>query len=157
MPGIEEFMKRSLLLIALLGILPVLLAAQNRGRDEGVIVRMRMTDCIAHHPFMTAMGGPQQPTNDLCPEYVLVTEKVVYVISGKTSDQLVPLAERTPFRLQSNEILIRVDDSRRESRFHVKAMTLRPEWERDEQIAQAEALMNVHHHSDGATLVNTQQ
>jgi len=152
-------MKRSLLLIALLGILPVSLAAQNKGRDEGVIVRMRMTDCVAsHRAFMMAMGGPQQqPMNDQCPEYVLVTDKVVYVISGKTSDQLVPLAERTPFRFQNNEIVIRVDDSRRESRFHVKAMTLRPEWERDEQIAQAEALMNVHHHSQGATLLNAEQ
>ena len=152
-------MKRYLLLVALLGILSASLAAQNRGRDEGVIVRMRMTDCVAsHHAFMTAMGGPQvQPANDLCPEYVLMTDKVVYVIVGKDSEQLIPLAESTRFHFQKNEVLIRLDDARRESHFHVKAMTLRPEWERDEQIAQAEALMSVHHRSESATLVNTEQ
>jgi hypothetical protein len=150
-------MKRVLLLVTLLIMMPILVAAQSRGRDEGVIVRMRITDCFAsHHAFMTTMGGPQQPTNDQCAEYVLVTEKVVYVIVAKNSDQLVPLAEKTPFRFQNNEILIRVDDSRRESRFHVKEMTLRPQWEREQQIADAEALMAAHR-LEGARLVSSQQ
>jgi hypothetical protein len=150
-------MKRFLLLVTLLSMTPSLVAAQSRGRDEGMIVRMRMTDCVAsHHAFMTAMGGPQQVTNDQCAEYVLVTEKVVYVIVAKNSEQLVPLAEKTPFRFQNNEILIRVEDSRRESRFHVKEMTLRPEWEREQQIADAEALVAAHR-LDGARLVSNQQ
>jgi len=150
-------MKRCLLLVALLSTLPMSLAAQNRGRDEGVIVRMRMTDCVAsHHAFMTAMGGPQQVTNDQCPEYVLVTGQVVYVIVAKDSEQLLPLAESTRFHFQKNEVLIRLDDARRESHFHVKSMTLRPEWEREQQIADAEALMAAHR-MEGATLVNTQQ
>jgi len=150
-------MKRSLLLFTLVSMMPISIAAQDRGRDEGVIVRMRMTDCVAsHHAFMTAMGGPQQPTNDQCPEYVLVTDKVVYVIVGKDSEQLVPLAESTRFHFQKNEVLIRLDDARRESHFHVKAMTLRPEWERDQQIADAQALVAAHR-LEGASFVNPQQ
>jgi hypothetical protein len=151
-------MKRYLVLIVLLGMVPISLAAQNRGRDEGVIIRMRVTDCIApHHVFMTAMAGPQASTGETCPEYVLLTERVVYVIVGKSADQLLPLAETTRFRFQSNEILIRIEDARRESHFHVKAMTLRPEWERNEQIAEAEAVMAAHRRVDGATLVNVPQ
>jgi hypothetical protein len=151
-------MKRFLLLITLLSMMPITLAAQNRGRDEGVIVRMRMTDCVAsHHAFMTAVGGPQQATNDQCPEYVLVTNKVVYVIVAKDSEQLVPLAESTRFHFQKNEVLIRLDDARRESHFHVKAMTLRPEWEREQQISDAEALIAAHRLEGATTLISNQQ
>jgi len=150
-------MNRFLLLMTLLSMMPISLTAQKLGRDEGVIVRMRMTDCVAsRHAFMAAMGGPQQVTNDQCPEYVLVTDKVVYVIVAQNSEQLVPLAESTRFHFQKNEILIRLDDARRESHFHVKAMQLRPEWERDQQIADAEAIVAAHR-LQGATLVNNSQ
>ena len=46
---------------------------------------------------------------------------------------LIPLAEVTRFRLQKNEMLIRIDDAPKESRFHIKAMLLRPEWDRAQQ------------------------
>jgi hypothetical protein len=32
--------------------------------------------------------------------------------------------------LQKNEMLIRIDDAAKESQFHIKAMALRPEWDR---------------------------
>lgn len=149
-------MKRILLLITLLCTLPISLAAENSSRSEATIVRMRMTECLAaHHVFMNAMSGPNQAsTGELCPEYVLVTAKVVYVIIGKNSEQLVPLAETTMFRLQNNEVLIRVDDARRESRFRVKAMVLRSEWERNQQIAEAEALAAMHSHLESAAVVD---
>jgi len=152
-------MKRSLLLAVLLSALPISLAAENRAHQQGTIVRMRMTDCMAaQHPLMQALSGSNRgPSGELCPEYVLVTDKVVYVIIGKTSDQLVPLAETTRFHFQNNEILIRVDDSRRESRFHVKAMMLRPEWDRHEQIEEAEATAAEHHHLEGAVMVDAHQ
>ena len=141
-------MKRLMLLVVLLCALPLSLAAENRSPQQGTIVRMRMTECIAsQHPWMQALSGSNQPlSGELCPEYVLVTDKVVYVIIGKTSDQLVPLAETTFFHFQNNEVLIRVDDARHESHFHVKAMMLRPEWDRYEQIAEAEASAAAHHH-----------
>jgi hypothetical protein len=68
-----------------------------------------------------------------------VADKVVYVINGKSSDQLIPLAEVTRFRLQKNEMLIRVDDASKESHFRIKAMLLRPEWDRNQMLEEAEA------------------
>lgn len=150
-------MKHTLLLVVLLCTLPISVVAENSARSEGTIVRMRMADCVSpRHAFMNAISGASQvATGDQCPEYVLVTSKVVYVIIGKSSDQLVPLAETTKFRFQNNEVLIRVDDARRESRFHVKEMVLRPEWERNQQIAEAEALAAMHSHLQSAAIVET--
>ena len=79
---------------------------------------------------MTAFGPPQAQANEgVCPEYTLLSDKVVYVIVGKSSNQLVPLAEVIDFRLQNRELAVRVDDARKESKFAIKEMTLRSEWE----------------------------
>lgn len=152
-------MKRSLLLIVLLCVLPISLAAENRSRQQGTIVRMRITDCMgSQHPLIDALsGGGRVTTGELCPEYVLVTDRVVYVIIGRSSDQLVPLAETTIFHFQHNEVLIRVDDARRESHFHVKEMVLRPEWDRNQQIMDAEAVAVMHRHLEGAVMVDARQ
>ena len=91
-------------------------------------------------------------TGALCPEYVLVADKVVYVISGKGSDQLIPLAETTRFRLLKNEMLIRIDDASKESHFHIKAMVLRPEWDRTQMLQDAEASAMISQHLDSATM-----
>ena len=151
-------MKRSLLLIVLLCTLPISLTAENRARQQGTIVRMRKTECMSpQHPFMSAMSGVQAAPGESCPEYVLVTDTVVYVIIGKGSDQLVPLAETTNFRFLKNEVLIRVDDARRESRFHVKEMVLRPEWDRDQKIVDAAATAVMRRHLEGAVIVDARQ
>jgi len=151
-------MKRTLLLVVSLCILTASLAAENGARQQGTIVRMRMADCIGpQHAFMNAMSGVQAGVPESCPEYVLVTSSVVYVIVGKSSNQLLPLAESTFFHLQKNEVVIRVDDARHESRFHVKEMALRPEWDRGQQIAEAVAAAAMHKHVEGAVLVNTAQ
>lgn len=89
-------------------------------------------------------------TGGQCPEYVLVTDTVVYAISGKTADQLLPLAESTFFRLQKNEMLIRVDDSSKESHFRIKAMVMRPEWDRSQNLQIAEANAMIDHNSDSS-------
>lgn len=143
-------MKRTLFCIFLL-TLPVDLASQTRTHQDGTIIRMRMTDCMGpQHPFMATMsgGGGRAETGALCPEYVLVADKVVYVISGRGSDQLIPLAEVTRFRLQKNEMLIRIDDASKESRFHIKAMLLRPEWDRNQMLEEAEASSMAARHLD---------
>ena len=133
-------MKRMLFCIFVFAF-PVLLAAQTQSRQQGTIIRMRMTDCLGpQHSFMAAMSGSGKvESGALCPEYVLVSDRVVYVISGKSSEQLVPLAEITRFRLQKNEMLIRVDDAAKESHFHIKAMVLRPDWDRNQMLEEAEA------------------
>lgn len=146
-------MKRILLSILLIALSTFLLA-QNQHREHGTIVRMRMTECMGlQHGFMAAMaGGANVEAGALCPEYVLVAEKVVYVITGKSSDQLIPLAETTYFHLQKNELLIRVDDSPKESHFRIKAMVLRPEWDRSEMLHEAEASAMISHHLDPAAV-----
>ena len=93
-------MKDLLLCVFLLAV-PVSLSGQNEHSvQQGTIIRMRMTDCLGpQHGFMATMSGGKMESGLLCPEYVLVGDKVVYVISGKSSDQLIPLAEETRFRL----------------------------------------------------------
>jgi hypothetical protein len=72
---------------------------------------------------MAAMSGAGKvEAGEMCPEYILAGDRVVYGISGKTSDQLIPLAEVTRFHLQNNEMLIRIDDAAKEPHFHIKAM-----------------------------------
>jgi hypothetical protein len=151
-------MSRLFLMVVVLCSLSSSLLAEKNGREEGTIVRMRMTDCMApRHAFMSSMSGATPPAGEQCPEYVLVTDKVVYVISGKSSDQLVPLAESTRFHFQNNEVLIRVDDARKESHFRVKAMVLRPEWDRSQEMEEAEAAAAIvaHRSLEGALLAGT--
>src|SRR5450755_231679 len=106
-------------------------AAPLGAYQHGTVVRMRMGDCmLMHRGFMTAFGPPAAgATDETCPEYTLVTDKVVYLIVGKSSNQLVPLAEVVDFRFQNKELAVRVDDARHESKFTIKEMTLRSEWE----------------------------
>jgi hypothetical protein len=89
---------------------------------------------------MAMLAGNNIAPQDVeqCPVYTLVTDQIVYVISGKESGQIIPLAERTDFRLKRNELLIRVDDARRETHFVVKEMSLRLEWERSQQCTAGE-------------------
>ena len=145
-------MKRTLLCIFLLAV-PVL-SAQTHSQQQGTIVRMRMTNCLGpQHGFMATMSGDAKAeTGLLCPEYVLVADKVVYVSSGKSSEQLIPLAEETRFRLHKNEMLIRVDDTTKESHFRIKAMVLRPDWDRNQMLEEAEASAMTTHHLDPATI-----
>ena len=124
-------MKRTILLVVVFCNLPTSLKAQVGIYQHGSVVRMRMSDCILiHHGFMMAMGGPPvQATEEQCPEYTLVSDKVVFVIVGKSSSQVVPLAEVIDFRFHNNEVAIRVDDARKEAKFSIKEMILRSRWE----------------------------
>jgi hypothetical protein len=53
----------------------------------------------------------------------------VFVIVRTSSNQLIPLADVVDFRLHKNELAVRLDDARHESRFTVKEMILRTEWD----------------------------
>ncbi len=107
-------------------------AAERLGLyQRGTIVRMQLRDCLSDHGFMAALSGNSPPqSGSVCPEYTLVGEKVVYVIVGKASKEVLPLAQEVNFRLRKNDIAIRLDDSSRESRFLVRQMILRGDWER---------------------------
>jgi hypothetical protein len=125
-------MKLAFSLIFLFCTLPSLLAAQIGIYQHGTVVRMHMGDCIlAHHGFMMAFGGPSTPIDrEPCPEYTLISDNVVFVIVGKLSNQLIPLAETIDFRLHNNELAVRVDDAKHEAKFTIKEMIVRSEWER---------------------------
>jgi hypothetical protein len=124
----SKCVRDGLWLVLLLCIVPTAWAGVYQ---HGMVVRMRMGDCLpAHRGFMVAFGGPQvQMATEACPEYTLVSDKVVYVIVGRSSNQLVPLADIIDFRLQNNELAVRVDDARKESKFGIKEMVLRSEWD----------------------------
>lgn len=148
-------MKSVLSMCLLLCLSSTPLAAQSR-LQNGTIVRMEMGDCITpEHGFMAALAGSSHIAGEgLCPEYVLVGNKVVYVIVGRTSASLVPLAELTKFRIQNNELLIRIDDARRETRFAIREMVLRSEWDRvHPQMMEAVETDSRPHHLDSALLL----
>jgi len=138
-------MKQALSLILLFCSLPSLMAAQIGIYQHGTVVRMHMGDCIlAPRGFMMAFGGPAGPTSqESCPEYTLVSNSVVFVIVGKSATQLIPLTETIDFRLQKNELAVRVDDAKHEVKFTIKEMIVRSEWDRmqrhiDEQMRASE-------------------
>jgi len=124
-------MKATLLLTLVLAYISVAFATPIGAYQQGTIVRMHMGDCLlVHRGFMRQFGPPQAAgAEESCPEYTLLTDKVVFVIVGKSSNQLVPLAETIDFRLENKELAIRVDDARKESKFIIKEMTLRSQWD----------------------------
>lgn len=105
-------------------------AAKAGVYEHGTVVRMRMGDCLpVRRGFMVNFGGAApQGLPEACPEYTLVSEKVVFVIVGSSSDQFVPLADVVDFRFQKNELAVRVDDARHETKFNIKEMILRSQW-----------------------------
>ncbi len=82
-----------------------------------------------HHEDRCSISPQAAAAEESCPEYTLVADKVVFLIVGKSSNQLVPLAEVIDFRFQNKELAVRVDDARHESKFAIKEMTLRSQWE----------------------------
>ncbi|PYX87258.1 MAG: hypothetical protein DMG68_12375 [Acidobacteria bacterium] len=130
-------MKFRSLLLMMCCALQISFAAQLGIYQRGTIVRMRMGECLPQRGFMAAISGNNMPMQtEFCPEYTLVTDKVVYVILGKISNQLLPLAETTNFRFQKNEIAVRVDDANQESKFRIKEMVLRSQWDREQRLMQ---------------------
>ena len=125
-------MKRAFWLTLLFCFLPALLIAQIGVYQQGKIVRMHMGECIpVGHGFMSTLGGSATPMGpELCPEYTLVSDKVVFVIVGRSSTSLIPLAETIDFRFRKNELAVRVNDAKRETKFDIKDMVMRSEWDR---------------------------
>lgn len=122
------FLRYASLLALIFSLLP---GAQAGVYQHGTVVKMRMGDCLGtRHGFMMTFAGSNAPLPaDTCPEYTLVSDKVVFVIVGRSSGQLVPLADVLDFRFQNNQLVVRIDDARRETRFEIKEMVLRSEWD----------------------------
>ena len=120
---------------------------------------MRMSDCVLiHHGFVAAMGGPpMQSTEELCPEYTLLSDKVVFVIVGKSSNQMVPLAEVIDFRFHNNELAVRVDDAKHESKFSIKEMILRSQWELVQKHIEEQLSASPRQDADGAMAMRNRE
>lgn len=146
----NKSMKYALWLVLVLCTLPAWAGVYQ----HGTVVRMRMTDCLPlHHGFMVAMSGPAaQAGPEVCPEYTLVSDKVVFVIVGRSSDQLVPLADVVDFRFHNNELAVRIDDAKRESKFAIKEMVLRTEWDRMQKHINDELSASDHAIEEGIAL-----
>jgi hypothetical protein len=99
--------------------------------QNDTVVRMRIGDCLpGHRGFMANFGSQQVPMpKEPCPEYTLLSDKVVYVIVGASTRQFIPLADIIEFRLRKSEIAVHLDDAKHESKFAIKEMILRSEWE----------------------------
>ena len=123
---------RRILSLAIILCTIQLAAAKDFGKyQSGTVVRMRLSECtIPRHGVMATLSSAQHPrTDEVCPEYTLVAEKVVFLLEGKTAGQLIPLAEGIDFRLENHELAVRVDDAGHESKFNIKEMMLKSQWE----------------------------
>jgi hypothetical protein len=152
-------MKSTLFLTLVLSCIAVAVAAPIGGYQHGTVIRMHMGDCmLMHRGFMNQFGPPQAASvEDSCPEYTLLTDKVVFVIVGKSSNQLVPLAEIVDFRFENKELAVRVDDARKESKFAIKEMTLRSEWELIQKHVEHELNSPSHRPTDASLALQNEQ
>jgi hypothetical protein len=121
----------TLLILLILSVSAVCAAEQIGVYQHGTIVRMHVGDCLPDHGIVAALSGNSRPqATEVCPEYTLVSDKVVYVIVGKPSKDVLPLAQEVDFRIRKNEVAVRVDDDNHETRFLVREMFMRADWDR---------------------------
>jgi hypothetical protein len=134
-------MKRiALLFIVVFGV-AALLQAQGHWSFKGTVIKMRMTDCTAQHSFMAAMSGTPAQALGNCPEYTVMSDKVVYVVVGRRAEEFIPLAENMEFLIRKNELVIFSDDEKAKSHFVIQQMTLRADWDREEARKELAARM----------------
>jgi hypothetical protein len=150
-----RLMKHALLSVFLLSGL-VSFAAPLGIYQHGTVIRMHMGNCApTHRGFVASFGGPQIQVDETCPEYTLVSEKVVFVIVGKSSNQLIPLAETIDFRVHKNELAVRVDDARHESKFVIKEMVLRTQWDLVQKHIEQQMSAETNRPLEGALVLKT--
>ncbi len=107
--------------------------AQSRVQT-GTVVRMEIVTCTPQRDFRAVMSGAAVTAE--CAEFTLVADKVVYVMNARRANEFLPLAEEITFRIRKNEIVILDEDERQEHRFFIRQMTLRGEWEREQEFLQ---------------------
>lgn len=111
----------------------VVMQAQNKWAFKGTVIKMRMAECAAQHSFMAVMSGVPAPAGLTCPEYTVMSDKVVYVVVGRRLEEFMPLAENLEFLIRKNELIIFSDDEKTKSHFVIQQMMLRADWDREEQ------------------------
>jgi hypothetical protein len=134
-------MKRIALMFVLVLSAATFLQAQSRWSFKGTVIKMRMTDCAMQHSFMAAMSGVPAPAGISCPEFTVMSDKVVYVVLGRHAEEFIPLAENMEFLIRKNELVLFSDDEKTKAHFVIRQMTLREDWDREEQRKQLAARM----------------
>lgn len=134
-------MKRITLLFIFALSATVALHAQAKWSFKGTVIKMRMTSCVMHGGFMATMSGAPAPAGVTCPEYTLMSDKVVYVVVGRRAEEFIPLAENMVFLIRGNELVLFSDDEKTKSRFTIQQMILRADWEREESRKEVAARM----------------
>jgi len=135
-------MKRIALLFVFALSVSVLLQAQGHRFFNGTVIKMRMTDCVARRSFVNAMSGVPAQGGGVCPEYTVMSDKVMYVVVGRRdSDVFIPLAENVEFLIRKNELVIMSDDEKTKSHFLIQHMMLRADWDREEARKELAAQM----------------
>lgn len=124
-------MKRVPLLVVLLLCTAAAVQAESPWSFKGTVVKMRMTECLVQG-FRASMSGLPAAAAS-CPEYTLMSDKVVYVVVGRRSEAFIPLAENMDFIIRKNEIVLFSNDEQSKSRFVIQQMSLRSDWEREEE------------------------
>lgn len=114
--------------------------AQTNWSFKGTVIKMRTTDCVNPRGFMAAMSGANV-AGGTCPEYTVMSDKVVYIVVGRRSEEFIPLAEGKQFLVRNNKLVIFSDDEKNKSFFAIQQMTLRADWEREEERKELQAKM----------------
>jgi hypothetical protein len=136
-------MKRiTLLFVFILGTTAIL-QAQGNWPFRGTVIKMRMTDCVMQHGFMATMSGVV-PAGTSCPEYTVMTDKVVYVVVGRRAEEFIPLSEEMDFVVRKNELMIFSGNEKTKSHFLIQQMKVREDWEREERMMERNANSALH-------------
>lgn len=134
-------MKRIALLFIFAFSAAAALQAQANWSFKGTVIKMRTTDCVNPRGFMASMSGGVAAAGATCPEYTVMSDKVVYIVVGRRSEQFIPLAEDKEFLIRKNQLLIFSEDEKTKSWFAIQQMTLRADWDREEQRKELQAKM----------------
>ena len=126
-------MKRMALLFVMVLSAATFLQAQGHWSFKGTVIKMRMTDCAMQRGFMATMSGVSAPAGIMCPEFTVMSDKVVYVVVGRSGEEFIPLAEDMEFLIRKNELVIFSDDEKTKTHFAIQQMTLRADWDREEE------------------------
>lgn len=133
-------MKRITLLFVLVLCAAGASQAESRWSFKGTVIKMRMTSCIMQTGFKAAMAGLPMVVAT-CPEYTVMSSKVVYKVVGRRTEEFIPLAEDMDFLIRKNEMVTISNDEKVKSRFIIQQMTLRADWEREQERLQLEERM----------------
>jgi hypothetical protein len=131
-------MKRITFLFVFVLSAAAVMQAQSRWSFKGTVIRMRMTGCVLQSGFKASFEAIPMTVGN-CPEYTVMSSKVVYVVVGRRTQAFIPLAEDLDFVIRNNEIVIFSNDEKAKSRFVIQEMVLRGDWDREQERKELEA------------------